>query len=408
MIRWISDKLGTAPYDFAIDTNDISIVDVRDLVDKEGNKSNVIKSKIDQAIKSLDDGEKTVICCDYGMSRSNSIAAGVIAKREGIKLSEAVRRVLKCTGEKSIKIEVINSVRNTLEFSNQKSIYLEMDEVVLITGASGFVGDGLSSLLAAKRVKALTPSKNEINLLDDIVLQDLFVREHNVKKIIHLAHPRIFSSNEAMGQALLMLKNVLDVVLENSIKLIYLSSWEVFSGYPSPELMVKEDFPLRSNGCFGQTKMLCETLIQNYRITKGIKQLILRVSSVYGLGRDKPRFILNFIKKAKSDEEITTHKYLNGYPALDLLHISDLQAAIISATDSDFEGTVNIGSGRLIYTKGVAELIVSNIDSNSMIKQIDINTHASNIVLDTTKANELFNWKPIVEFETGLQQLLKI
>lgn len=405
MIRWISDQLGTAPYDFVKDISSISLVDVRDLVDKEGNNSDVITSKIDQAIKSLDDGKKTVICCDYGMSRSNSIAAGVIAKREGIHLSEAVRKVLKYTGEKSIKIEVVNSVRKALAVSNERSKTLRKDEAVLITGASGFVGDGLSSLLAEKGVKTLTPSREEINLLDDIVQLDLFVREHNVREIIHLAHPRIFSTNEAMGRALLMLKNVLDVAVENNIKLIFPSTWEVFSGYPSPELMVKEDFPLRPSGCFGQTKMLCQDLIHNYQSIKGLKQLTLRMSSVYGLGRDKPRFLLNFMKKAKCGERITTHKYINGLPALDLLHINDLHSALVLATGNDLEGTINIGSGRLIFTQEVAELLVSEFNSTSNIRQIDINSYVGNIVLDITQAQKLLDWEPVVDITKGLREL---
>ena len=85
-IRWITPILGTAAFNAVQDITDINIVDVRDLVDKAGNNSNAILNKIHQAIDLISQGKRTVVCCDYGMSRSNAIAVGIITNLEKISL----------------------------------------------------------------------------------------------------------------------------------------------------------------------------------------------------------------------------------------------------------------------------------------------------------------------------------
>ena len=78
-IRWINEYLGTAPAADIVELDNIKIIDVRDLVDKAGNQSETIKEKIMTGVKYLQSGEKTIVCCDYGISRSNAVAIGIIA-----------------------------------------------------------------------------------------------------------------------------------------------------------------------------------------------------------------------------------------------------------------------------------------------------------------------------------------
>ena len=95
MIRWITQNLGTAAYNDAITiSEDFEIVDVRNLVDKEGNTSLEIQKKIDEALLLLESKKRVVVCCDYGMSRSNSIAAGILARHENISIASAVKKVM--------------------------------------------------------------------------------------------------------------------------------------------------------------------------------------------------------------------------------------------------------------------------------------------------------------------------
>ena len=48
MIRWITDELGTAPFTDSEISDDLNVLDVRDLVDKHGNSPEATREKIDQ------------------------------------------------------------------------------------------------------------------------------------------------------------------------------------------------------------------------------------------------------------------------------------------------------------------------------------------------------------------------
>ncbi|MEW6183469.1 MAG: NAD-dependent epimerase/dehydratase family protein [Bacillota bacterium] len=408
MTRWITDYIGTSAFNEATAQPDIHLLDVRDLVDKSGNEPSAINSKIDEALSHLLQGQKVVICCDYGVSRSNAIAAGVIARYDQIGLNQAVRQVLKTTGENSIKIEVLSAVRQALESETKKYSPTSLagtPKRLLITGSSGFLGTTLAAHL--DNLETFRPTRSEINLMSDVVKLDLLVKEKNIDTVIHLANPRVYSTNESMGQALIMLKNVLDVCSENQLWLIFLSGWEIYSGYKTEELRANEALPPHPGSTYGQTKFLCETLIDLFHRNNGLRYTILRSSPVYGTESDRPRFIWNFLNKALRNEEIVTHKYLNGFPKLDLLHVSDLCRSVAQVIKLGAQGTFNLGTGVGTSTAEVARYIIELCGSHSKLQHIKVDNYASNIVMDNSRARSTLGWEPIIDFPSGLKMLVE-
>jgi nucleoside-diphosphate-sugar epimerase len=405
MIKWISDYLGTAAHDRIADQDNLRIVDVRDLVDKPGNFPATAREKINEAVAYLKRGEKIVICCDYGISRSNAIAAGILSLSEEIPFNDAIRRVIEATGEEEIKIEVLSAVRDALEDSGETPRAQANHQRIFVTGGSGFIGKALVSQLRGKH-EVYASARDEIDLNSGPVNLDLFAREHDIDCIVHLANPRIYNTNRAMGESLVLMKNVLDVCRQNQIKLIYLSNWEVYSGYSASFLLASESLPPLPKGISGETKYLCEQLLEQHRRNYGLQSILLRSGSVYGGEGDRPKFIFNFLSKAASDEKIVAHKYLNGFPSLDLLHINDLTWALSELIDSDYTGTLHVGSGLSISTTQVANLIVDITGSRSQVEHCEIQDYAPNIVMDCSRAKSVLGWQPRITFEEGLRMLL--
>lgn len=405
MIRWITDSLGTAAYDRIIhDNKDFQIVDVRDLVDKRGNNSDIILEKINEAIEFLNLGEKVVICCDYGISRSNAIAAGVLSQYEGISFSAAVQRTISLTGEKKIKVQILSAVRDAISTKILNNEDIDAQKTILITGGSGFLGSQLTKKLSDYNI--ISPSHEQINLVYGATDLDLIIKERNVDCIVHLANPRIYSDNEAMGASLVMLKNVIDICCDNKIKLIYPSGWEIYSGYRSDYLLASEYLPPHPNGIYGETKNLCENLLEYSKINNDLEYLILRFSPIYG-GGDKPKFIYNFIDKAEKNEDIVAHQYQNGFPILDLLYIEDAISAFRLAIEKQMTGSINIGSGLGYSTTDVAEIIVEQLKSNSKIQYKKINNYAPNIVMDISYAKKVMSWEPCTQLSVGIDNIIK-
>jgi UDP-glucuronate decarboxylase len=406
MIRWITERLGTAAWSPAHLPPDVSYIDVRDLLDQAGNAAGAVRSKIDQALNYLRRGERVVVCCDFGMSRSNAIAAGILAIHDAISLEEATRRVLLATGEKAIKIEVLSAVRRAVGESEAGHGPQTAKDRLLVTGASGFIGSAVVNDLM-RNYHVLTPGHQEIDLKTDSVLLDILVKEKGVGTILHLANPRVYTTNDSLGAALVMLKNVLDVCVENSLFFVYLSGCEIYSGYRAKELRADEALTPRPGGTYGQAKFLSEKLIEQYHTQYGLTYTLLRSCPVYGPGSDRPRFIWNFLQKAVRNEVLVPHRYINGFPTLDLLHVDDLRKAICSALEYRPGGAINLGTGVGTSTTDIAKLIVELVGSKSEIQHLEVEGYASNIVMDIRRAGALLGWHPAVELKRGLGALVR-
>ncbi|MDH4316978.1 MAG: NAD-dependent epimerase/dehydratase family protein [Desulfobulbaceae bacterium] len=402
-IRWITDFIGTAPAEEVSKRSDLKVVDVRDLVDKAGNRPDAVKEKIMIGVKHLRRGSRVVVCCDYGISRSNSIAAGIIAVHDQISFYDAVQLVQEKTGETEIKLAPLESVRRATE-ENTVNRRPEEKRTVLITGASGFIGTAVCKRLRPQ-FEVIAPTREQIDIELGSTKLNLLVARHHVESIIHLANPRVYTSNIALGKTLTMLRNVLEVCVAQDISLIYPSGWEIYSGYAG-SLIADEALPALPRGPYGETKYLAELMIQQFQRTSAVRCALVRSSPVYGPSSDKPKFVYNFINKARNSELIVTHRYLNGDAALDLLHIDDFVDVIVRVFAKEYIGNINVGTGTTTSTHVIAQMLKTELGSSSSIEQVQIDSYNASIAMNYDKANILLGWSPKIKLEEGLKQLL--
>lgn len=404
-IRWITSLLGTGAAQNVVGVVDgVEVIDVRELVDKGGNRSTTVRQKIDQAVASLQQGKKTVICCDYGMSRSNAVAAGVLSIYERIDFFSAVKKVQGATGEREIKPEPLEAVRYALGGVVGKNSLVGRRQV-LVTGASGFIGRSLLPRLQ-EDFEVVAPSRSDIDIESGSTSLNVLAAERQVDCIVHLANPRIYTSNKAFGATITMLRNVIDVCTARDIRLVYLSGWEVYSAYRG-KILADESLPLHSKGPYGDAKYLAEMLIKQSIKINDLKCAVLRSGPVYGVGSDRPKFIYNFLEKARSGEKIVTHCYANGMPALDLMHVHDLVRAITGVVHERLTGEFNLGTGVLTDTYQIARRIVGLLGSSSEVSSVSVDASVASIAMDYSKAKNSFGWAPSVLFENGLKGIVE-
>ena len=406
MIRWIIDGvLGTAAFSSINSQDRACIIDVRDLVDKPGNTQVSVKKKIDRALEAMGHGERVVICCDYGISRSNAVAAGVLAKAKNIPFEQALRKVVQTTGEKHIKVEMTHIVRSAIEDDSTKGPILKRKSKILVTGGNGYLG---KSLLNRTSGKFDLETSDTLNLLEDTVGLDEYVRQNNISTLVHFASPRIWNTNKALGETLVILRNVLDVCRENDIKLILPSHKDIFSGYRTEKLIATEDTPPKPKGLYGETKFFSELLVRQYHEEYGLQFLIVRAPSVYGANTQKPHFIQQAIRKAHNNQDITTHTYSNGAPTLELLHVDDYISAMEQIIKKDISGILHLGSEELKTTKEIAEEICTQLKSKAKTLAMEIDDFTPNIKMNYSRALEDLNWRPLVGLQKGLQNLISL
>ncbi|MBW1989210.1 MAG: NAD-dependent epimerase/dehydratase family protein [Deltaproteobacteria bacterium] len=400
MIRWILPNLGTAAFDAAADEPGVDILDVRDLLDKPGNPSARVAEKVAEGSRLLKENKKVVVCCDYGMSRSNAIAAGILASVESLAFGDALRRVMEATGERAMRVEVIDVVRRIVQGPAKEA---ERDRI-LVLGGSGFLGRALVSALEASGAEYAAPSSDRVDA-GDAAAMALEVWEQGVSTLVFLAAPRVENTSESLGRSLAMLRNALAVCSQTGVRLVFPSSWEIYAGHTG-DILADETLPPRPRDIRGETKFLCETLIGHYREARGLSACVLRLGPVYGTGAGRPPFIHNFLSRARRNLPVVTHQYANGLPAVDLLHETDAARALLLAATAPYEGTLNIGAGLPVTTARIAKMLVEKTGSKSEIVHIRLDARTTNVTMDTALARRVLGWQPEVSLEKGLEELV--
>jgi len=401
MIRWIDDTIGTAAFkDPTVAGHEA--FDVRDLVDGPANDVAVLRERIESGLGLLRKSGCMVVCCDYGISRSNIIAAAIVARRDGLSFDDALGVVQQRTGELRMDYGLVQTVRAVFEPPFRK---LVEPGRVLVTGASGFLGQWLKRV-AGDRLEITGLGSKDVDLIGSPFGLDAAVRKYRPSTIIHLANPRIYNTHRIVGQAVTMLRNVYDVCQEHGVFLVFPSSWAVFSGRKNEgDIVVGDDAPPKPYGNYAMSKALCEHMLDLLCGTGQIRACTLRMTPIYGEGSTLPRFLFRTAESCRAGRSVTTHCYRNGRPRLQLLHARDAAQALALAAAKMPEGKFNIGGDDVMTTQDLARLIAEVTGTRFESHEIQLLASVANLTLDTSKARKELGWSPEMSLKAGLVNL---
>ncbi|WP_176693142.1 NAD-dependent epimerase/dehydratase family protein [Arenimonas terrae] len=398
MIRWISPRLGTAPFEEGVGNAGVVLVDVRNLVDRAGNDAATIRGHVDAALSALRRGDRVLVCCDHGISRSNAVATAVLAAEQGTSFDAALITVLATTPSPEIRVEVLAEVRAAC--GEPPAAPDAPPNRILLTGGHGRLG----RLLRRTRpsgIELWAPTRDELDLLDGPAPIDAFLRRHGIGRVAHFAQPHATNLGRSLGDALAMLRNVLDATATRSGTLFFPSTWLVFAGHEAHELHATEATPVRPATCLGDTKALCEQLIAHFVQRHGLAGTVLRSGPVLGPGI-APAFVRNLRQQAAAGTAMDTHRYDNGRPALDFVPADDYAAAVWGLIQAGRTGTFHVGGGALTSTRRMAELIGAALGSASPLSETRVNGATCNVQLDPSRLEQAIGWRPTTAVHEAL------
>jgi nucleoside-diphosphate-sugar epimerase len=307
---------------------------------------------------------------------------------------------------------------------------------VLVTGANGFIGrhacvallrrghdvvalrhrrrDGLDAIIPmvgqAEEHPSTSPSQREGTLTvedGDILDTQRLVevcRRHRVEGVCHLAvHPPDTANPQLARRVnvegtLSLLEACRDAEVN---RCVYASSMSVYNFLSPAYLPVDEEHPVEPLQPYGEEKLMGETCCEQYAHDHRIDTPVLRLTGVYGPGKITGA-VYNFIAGALQNQAIQ----IDVNRKVDLLYVEDAASVTVTALERAGGigfGIFNIGAGRSITLKELAEIIRRKVGGNL---QITCGEEGNEFYVDISRAMRLLDFVP-TPLECALERCIR-
>ena len=300
--------------------------------------------------------------------------------------------------------------------------------MILLTGASGFIGSHLAHALVDKRKKlilvsrkgkfdpALLKIKNKVTALKlDITKRSALEKLPGpIEAIFHTAiHPSQkpetdFDLRQCIETNALGTLNLLEFCQKRGIeRFIYSSSIGVYGNKISPP--IDESYPIIPKTAYGIGKYLGEMYCKQFHQNHGIQHFILRYSSVYGYNQAPDTVLPIFINLARNNRDIVI--FGQGKKIQDFVYIKDVIKANLLALKSKHPGDYLIGAGigtsMLTLAKTVSQVFGGGGKAR-ILRNRELPGDSAQIWLNVSKAKQGLGYAPDFSLERGLRDYKSI
>jgi len=265
---------------------------------------------------------------------------------------------------------------------------------IFVTGASGFIGSHLVDALLKDGHEVFGLSRKSGSVIGDLTdfsfLNDFF-NHTKIDVMFHLAACISGEDNELVDSNVKGTLNLLECAHRHNVKnLVYSSSMEVY-GRPC-YLPVDEKHPTRPSNFYGMTKLIGESICENY--SNYVHCIVLRYSGVFGPGKSKGA-ISSFIDRTLAGEQPNVD---GGEQTTDFVYVSDVvdanTKALLNIEKVKFDA-FNIGSGKETKLLDIATFIINQTNPIIVPKIIEENASRNfRFYYSIEKAREKLKYDP--------------
>ncbi|MBI2596887.1 GDP-mannose 4,6-dehydratase [Candidatus Daviesbacteria bacterium] len=299
--------------------------------------------------------------------------------------------------------------------------------VVLVTGASGFVGSHLVNRLLNEKAKVITISnkgekysakKTDLKgSVENFQLLGEILKKYNVKIIFHLAAQPIVEVGQTNPIKTFEVNirgtwNILEAARQNNIqKVIVASTVHVYGD--NPKVPFKEQYFPQPSRPYETSKACADLLAQSFADTYNLEVEIPRFVNIYGPADfNFSRLIPKVIKSILNGEK---PEVWDIGSVRDFLYIDDaINAYLMLAEKQLVNGkrlrVFNFGTGKPIKIYDLVLKIIKLTNKNIKIKMENPPEERSNEIkkqyVSIAKAKRELGWYPKVSLDEGLMKTI--
>ncbi len=279
---------------------------------------------------------------------------------------------------------------------------------ILVTGANGFIGRALVSLLHDRGFSVVPVTSADGDIAEKETLKKFTTQD--IGHVYHLAaktfvpdswlNPQPFYQTNVLGMV-----NVLEFCKAGNMPLTSLSTYV----YGHPErLPISEESAIRPSNPYAMTKWLAEQACEFYANTYDFPVTTLRPFNVYGIGQAE-NFLIPFIISQALDSG-NTIAVKDLMPKRDYIYLDDVLTALLATLNKRSGYSVfNIGSGVSLSVLEAINIIqeIAGTKKNIISDNVFRANELMDVVADISKAEKIIGWKPEYSFQQGIESILK-
>lgn len=289
---------------------------------------------------------------------------------------------------------------------------------ILITGASGFIGYNLFQWMRRNNYEVEVYNYDLANGQDILNYEQLRKALEGMDYCFHLAaltHVDYSIKGDYKQRQLFIdvnhkgAWNVLEACRENKVKLVFMSTSEVYGANQSPGKIMTEDHPVNPMaGTYAVSKAAADHECRVAYEVFGQDVVIVRPFNQYGPHQSMEKLIPRFILQATYGEPLTVHG--DGKQKRDYVYTEDTASAIWAAKDLPAGTVVNIGTENAYSINEIADIVIDKVKTKypSMKIYVKKDTARPNDLAELKgsyqKINKLCGWKPVVSLEEGIKK----
>uniref|UniRef100_A0A6C0DQL5 NAD-dependent epimerase/dehydratase domain-containing protein n=1 Tax=viral metagenome TaxID=1070528 RepID=A0A6C0DQL5_9ZZZZ len=304
---------------------------------------------------------------------------------------------------------------------------------ILVTGGLGYIGSHLTKVLRTNynydniivvdNLSTGTTNNSKfctflnVDITDFNSLETVF-NDFKIDCVFHIAGKAFVKesfekTNEYYNTNVLGTINILNLMVKYNVnKLVFSSSCAVYGN--SNTFPINENSPVNPISPYGNTKRICEEIIQDYSKYKDINTIILRYFNVAGndfecevsdVSKNMGRIIPTIILKIMNDETIyingNTYNTIDGTCSRTYIHVVDLAEAhvkclqLLEGQKNSGVHTINVGTTKCYTILEIIDIVEKKINKTANYCFNDkIEGDPDIVYCDNTLSKDLLQFEP--------------